>query len=531
MKQESFAEVLRFLLNDHGWTSAQLAEHLSVDSSLVRRWLSGLRTPGIGSDHLEKVSEALGLDDTEVQRLRAAQLHSLAEKQRRPAPKIPATIPNLLNATPAALGAYKRYRLPSRDGARNGPAAFEGGMALIDRAIELGIEETSGCILLTFQGENDLFAHLSPGARKDWRRILQSAVRSGFHIKHLLRLDKDVNRSAELVSQMLDLLGYRGTYRPFYFPRYGFLDVPYDLLVIPRLGALTFYATTHDSRSDAAILTKNPSEVELIQAHFAQLESHAKLLLRAYSSNVTGERLQFDSKLTDAEVRPGERYLLKNGLSSLTRPASTYSVGSPWWERYELGYHAGKDLPVDVLAKHRLKRLESFRKQIGSHLFRDLCPLDAIERLASSGSAPPDEDEVTVGRAPSTVQALREAFERLTTVLAMLDYPKYELGLFESEHLLDRSHTSITRSFWEIKNDNVFIETFPKNNDGTTTEFDLVLTEPTIADGFKSFHTRLWEGVAPKWQDKRHIRRYLQAKIAEVSARLTDLGDLSEAST
>jgi hypothetical protein len=535
---DSFGDTLTMLLRERGLSASGLGRVMNLDPAQVRRWVAGQRVPALKSDYVAKIGEVLGLDPERRQRLEQAQVDSLKIPKKglgRPhTAESPRGIPRLLAPLEETVDTYSPPPpLPARDGPIVGGAAFKIAIALVDRALELGPDKTGGEILLTFQDERDPFEEIVPGARGEWWAVLQRAVREGFNVCHLWRLDRNAPRSAALVRQMLHLLDHKGVYGPRYWPRYGFLAAPYDVLVVPGVGAMTFYSTRQARNIDAAVLTRKETEVDVLHAHFQQLHSQTRPLLAAYSPD---QDLAWDNTVTETEVQPGDRYLLKSGLSTLSHPSSTYKSDSSWWKRYaaigtsavpivQHGQPTLTDVTVDAIARNRLRRLAAFRSQIETYHFRDLCPRRAVELLAE-GRPGPDE---YVSRVPQTTpprEMLREALDRLTSIVAMLDHPNYELGLFDDDQLRDENHQPIAGNFWEVKRDTVFIESSRTKSDESKLALNFAVSEPTIADGFRDYHAELWEKVAPSWRDQRQVVEFLRAHIAEVTTRLRSMGDL-----
>ncbi|QGQ99623.1 XRE family transcriptional regulator [Paenibacillus psychroresistens] len=59
-----FGDLLNELLQLRDWSAAKLAKALNIDSSYVRRWIRGERTPGLNSNYIRQIVDVLndGLD-------------------------------------------------------------------------------------------------------------------------------------------------------------------------------------------------------------------------------------------------------------------------------------------------------------------------------------------------------------------------------------------------------------------------------------------------------------------------------------
>jgi hypothetical protein len=114
-----------------------------------------------------------------------------------------------------------------------------------------------------------------------WQLALRNAVRRGWEIEQLWRLDRNVDRSLRLVGTMLDLVG-SGRYHLRYFERYGTLRPPYDLVVVPGVAAMMLLATGNPDHVDGTLVLTDPGQIETVRAHFAQLRALTRPLLHGY---------------------------------------------------------------------------------------------------------------------------------------------------------------------------------------------------------------------------------------------------------
>ncbi len=504
-----FGDYLTRLMQERGdIAAAAMARHLAVDGRQVRRWLHNQAVPKLSSDYVPKIADFLALSSAERSRLEEVQISSLrAQKAARPRmPERPlhhrANPSRLLSqyeharssaAVPSHLPAGWAPALASGTPIRGPERVVAAAIDLVIRTWELSTPHEN-TIYLSFQGAQSLFE--SSTLHPAWQHALCLALDRGWDVCHLLRLDRNAQRSIDLVDEMLVYLGKSGTYQPYYFNRYGTLPAPCDFLIVPSLGALVFFATEQDQRVDAAIYLHGAESLDLLLAAFSQLRMNCRPLFTSFSRQA-GLPAFFDAH-AEMERRAGNRYLFKDGLSDITRPPSFYQVGSPWLHVARVA-----DEPLDTTIQRWNTRLQAFHAHIRTYTYWDMHPRRALEQLLRDGTYARDYRHVPSDFALEPAQRLEHA-RNIAHLLRTCD--NYHVAFVEEHEERD-----FFRTFWQVMGDHtVLLEAgIASNHEGL-----LTITEGTIAAAFRSYAEDVWEQVAPHHQDKPgHVIPWLEDQI------------------
>ena len=322
MKNLTFGDCLAELLAIREWSAAKLGTMLMVDSSYVRRWIRGERTPALNSGYVERMTEALcdGLDKD----YREAQLmavldfasNEMESKVRdRPVIEVVQEILHRSQVYSLSIGYEKdnsnrqagRRRTSSdtdelhiRGTAESLPPTSEtftfptehipkvvlgregilkAAIAMVKEALDDQSVGKSGELLLTFQSERDLFEGY-PELRRYWYETVVQALNSGWTVKHVSRLTKNVNRSFRLVEEILDWTNYPGSYFVYHFGKYGLNNPPFEMMVVKGKGAILGFAAGNHTEIDSGIYLDGIDAVDVIAGYTGQLFANVEPLLR-----------------------------------------------------------------------------------------------------------------------------------------------------------------------------------------------------------------------------------------------------------
>lgn len=504
-----------------------LADAIHVEQSVVYRWLRNERAPRLSSAHIANIALYLRLDARRLDQLKQAQLTSLelpappggAGKKRRPATRqdrqaavrrflehTHADLPSPPSGGGAGRGAGESRR-PRAISAQSSPV--RGRLAVTHRAIEL-LEsapacdpEQGGSILLSMQGKKT-FEGLpdAQGVQNAWQAALRQVLRRGWRIEQLWRLDRNVDRSVRLVETMLDLVG-SGRYWPRYFDRYGVLDPPYDVLVVPGHAAMLSLATDEPEADDAAFVFARQEEIALVAGHFRRLREHTKPLLRGFFPRT--QEIDYTRALVAGEGGPGGRLSIKHGPSGLTYPPHWWRPETAWARVWvESGLVAEGDLPEYLECLQA--RFRQFQRFVRDHDYRDVCSRRGLDELAESGRY--DYDDPQSGQDASPQMRL----EHLRNIVDMLKtYDRYHLALLDPRE--EREIPTIPAR--EVAGgDDAFIGTWSRDASEAAVTVALHITEPTIVSALREHLDDLWGRIAEGHREKRYVIAYLERHIA-----------------
>lgn len=517
-----FGDCLAELMKERGWTRSELVRALGkedVDSSLVYRWLRNERTPKLYSGDRERIAVCLKLSQSDFERLKQSQVESLE------APKNPSRPGAVYEAQRPPVGSCRErgrraavdpspavhpcHRLPAPGAIRGRDAVFETAIALIEAAPTPpapGQRE----IQMTYQGHRTLDRF---GDHMNWwLSALRAALQNGYDISHLVTIDGSEARSERMVEHVLRLTGTVGSYRPRFFWRYGSLRYPYEMVIVPEVGAMICLGTGHDGQVDSALLLEDPREVELLRAHFGALATETKPLTNAHSR--PEDKFRYLNTLLQMEEREGEAFLAAGGLCSHTAPYSWFREGSNWVRRMPAWGAPDPSWMIEL----QKRRSDAFFRNVATYRHCTICPKSAIVRLAVEGKGG--------HHAPYTIVAREDRLSQLENVIALLrTFDRYELALLnESE---ERDH--IVAGFLEVKRGSrgddavLLLEAYSPAGDGAVGGKVIEALEPTLCAAFRHYLADLFDHrISPPSRDKREVIQFLEAQIRRIREQLQE---------
>jgi hypothetical protein len=331
------------------------------------------------------------------------------------------------------------------------------------------------------------------------RAVARRAIEHGWQICHLIRLDKNGRRSLAMARVVLDLIG-TGRYTALYFYANELILPARDLVIVPGHAAIELFATTTDSMVDCAMILRDPQQIAVMQDYFQQMTSQAKPLMHMYTLNewVTFERLRLE-----AEEEHGAHLLVKDGLSQITEPLSWSHRDSPWAKRS--GQSREK---LTALIDIRKRRFAAFEAGVQRHLYREICPMRAVRRLALEGSY---LQSVVVGAQHTLPVA--ERIEHLANVVALLrQHENYEIALVDTDQADEIP--LLSERFWEVVGGmRVFTNMHVRAADGRIVHAGLQIEESLLVAAFQQYFDDLWERVSPRNKHKDFVVWWLQQQI------------------
>ncbi len=523
-ESETFDACLSRLIEVKHSSARALAETLEIDVSLVHKWLRGERIPRFGSHHVERIGEALGLNAAERAELELSHTSTLCAAQTRsltngqPKKSVPKRIASLMARIVSHPVESVIPETTSSRGKQTPPLPKDGVIpecqAMQQTVVDFigGVPRTRKAdrtLLMTFHSEGISEGGGAHGADSGtrWQQAVRDALRRGWRVEHVWRLTRDVRRTAFLVATTLDLLS-AGDYQPLYTSSADTPSTPYDLVIRPDAALLLLAA--HNTRNvDGGILTRDPKQIKLLSAHFAQLRAQAKPLLHSFLRDDP----RFGRVLVDSETRFPGRSLVKYGLSFFTEPEEWSCPDSSWARR--MSY---PERDTTTFCEHRRLRLEAFRANIGAHLYRDICPKRAVERLAQEGRYARYTEQHASARQLDEVASPDERRAHLRSAIEVLKaHEHFQLALVdadEEEVLQMRLGT-----YWEVAGaSRVLINSRTLDASGQPVDLMIVIDEPTIVAGCAAHFDQLWERIKPRNRDKEYVVWWLERQLEALQA-------------
>ncbi len=518
MGNEEFGVCLKALLAARRDTCSAtcLSEALGyADPSTLYSWTRGETVPALRTQYVARIIEHLRLSHVEAQELQNAHVHSL----RHPTPR-PLRRKRVRTAAPVAVLTNTmcqppRIRVNSEPQhafqTRADHAHYPQVAGVLAEMIDLleglpdatGLAEIDRTIILTWQSRD--MVELPNELQSRWLPTMESVLRRGWRILYLCRVDENVDRTVRLVKVMQTLLG-TGNYFPRYFASYGVLAPPYDLLIIPGYAAAVMFATHTMNAVDAGVIIQPGAHAQMLLEHAHQLASQTTPLVAAHFMPDT-DTLAAET-LTEAESRTGGRYLVKDGLSTITQPEE-------WFHGRVMPRIPGA-LPSEdwqATVEHHKRRIAAFKRYVERYDYYDICTMRAIESLVSHGVYADDDPTLRIQHSKTV------CLEHLRNVARLLNtYPRYHLALVsERQANVPGPNGVTTGTMWEVTgDDSVFIGTRIPDKTARLVQANLHITEPTVAQGFRVHFRQLWKEIPSIYREKEAVIRFLEGKIAEL---------------
>lgn len=519
MEPALFGDLLKRLRLERGFTPQSLAKAIGVDPSMVYRWERNASVPKISRapDDVDRIAEMLKLDPRTAERLRQAQIRSHREppapRPKRPKPPRSDIGQQILERVgpPKSAGAPSRVGfLTSTPEPHTAPDALARRAQLARTAITL-LEEAAKRdpvddhpIQISMQGKI-LFEDLPGEASKlrtEWQNALRSALKRGWEVEQLWRLDRNIDRTLNLVVMMLDLVG-SPRYRPRFFERVGALRPPHDVIVVPGVAALLLLAGTSQEYVDEYIILTAPTDIASVAAYFRQMSDVTRPSLRGFEER--NQEVEFTRALVASEEKPGGRKLVKLGLTAVSYPEPFFDEGSAWaMKMFVTGLVSPNDR-VEYLSLLRRRR-QAFLKYVHDDDYRDICPRSALDALATNGDYPPDAPPSGL-RWP--VELRLAQMESLRDLLR--DYPRYQLALLSEDEV---RRISPEPTYVINGGDTAFIRTWSRDSSGERVVINLEVAEPRLVEALATHFDEQWEQIAELHRDKDYVIKYIDRLIA-----------------
>lgn len=499
---------------------ARLARVIQADETQVRRWLRGKRLPP--RDAIPKISEALALSEEETRRLElsfALARQSLTPSSIQEGAAAASDLAALARPIQSQAHTSSIDRLsPSVNSRLPRAGAVISDLEelaqviirLLARACQL---ETPGTIYITFSGSKSLMDVAHRQAR--FQAVVRECLRNGWTLNQVIRLDEnDITRTVSHVVVMLSYLGISRSrddaYQPSFLKNGASLVVPYDVVVVPGVGALICFAIQQPDHLDAGIFLTDPDQLELLAQHVNQL-SHspqAGKFLRSFRLYEQAGESDFSRALADLERSSGGRFVMKlDGLSAITRPASYYHADSSFMRWRPVEERTRR-------AQAMYDRWQSFERLVSRYPYRDVCARSSIRRFARDGTFARDDTDLTGVEPERRTASVPQRREHLTHTIRLLDaFPNFRIALVDEDEEKRLQHTAQ----WEaVGESGVALEVTTYDAQGRQTLTELQITEPGVVRAFQAYGDQIWESIAPANRDRDRVIAFLREELEKL---------------
>lgn len=543
-KYSTFGECLAAVLNALELKCSKMAREINVDPSLIYRWLRNERVPSYDTSYIEQIStyvtgkicnsyqmEAIsdllkshGIDapsDTEdlqkkikmwleesqgyslmlrkkAKSLNRRHLDSSTKKssQGNRASGTDRVIckPVLDNQDSAANRDFVCYH-DHIDVIKGSMEVAYAAIRLLSQAIKAPVPDDNK-ILITLNSKMNILLD-DKFLRQELTQTLKDALSHGWSIIFQIRINDNVERTTEIIEIIQPLLSH-GNIIIYYHQASDENCAVSELCIVPSVGALFIFSSKADHPANTAFWYHEKECMEALASYFFQYLTFAKPLLRLYPSPKT---IHFLNACAEAEEAPGDKYAFKNGLNTITMPLSLY-------ERY---------ISCCKLSEHEIslrkflhgKRLESFESQVNYYKYKDICPIESLEKLVKDKKYPMDEYYMLDNRILSN----EDIVCHLENLVKMLErYDNYEIAFVSEKDFEDLYNVC-----WEIKgHSRIFIESMNRGgltSDDSCTKRNYSSAEKHIVNGFRHYFLKIWDEIPTANKDKSNAIQFIKSLI------------------
>ena len=547
-----YGECLSTILQALDLKISKLAREINIDSSLIYKWRRNERVPSFESPYTElilkciekrllnpsqrsaavKVLSEFGIDLADpndkciLDNLRlilqksqgySIQLHNKMKTRRRsfsPEISIIADFIEKADKTSQASEKYG-YLSDSLHGYRIGPEnllcscdhidiiegeleVFYSLINLLRHAPNVPPPENSA-ILMTYNCDMQ-FLNENTELYNVLFNTLYDLLRGGWKIIIKIRLDNNVDRTMKFIKHIQSLLA-AGSLTIYYELETLNSCSGTELYIVPQTGALISFSTNARNLIDSAFLFRAKKSMEMLSERFFNSLNSTRSLLKSYP---TQESTEFQRAFAESEEIAGDRYVFKDGLSTVTIPSELY-------EKY-LRLSGKSDQEISHRTFLHKRRLAAFEEQVRYFKFKDICFIESMNALVNKKLYSPDENYLFKNNIPDDEDIILH-LENLIFLLNRWD--NYNIAFVR------RSQFAKTASVnWMVKGkDNVLIAVFrndPGSRQSPHLEMNFAITEKSVAGAFHDYFLTLWDSIPDEGKDKRLTIAWLKSLIKKI---------------
>lgn len=512
-----FSESLSFLLSTLDISISRLAKAINVDSSLVNRWVNGKRIPSYKTNYIYNISDYLAgnvqnsfqekyisdfycriCNDSKIEDdmkekikkiLAEAQGYSIEfRKTELMKNKLKSIDKEQFSNNNQFINLSKQDQLII--GSKN---VLSKSLSLLETAANTKCKNNN-TIFVSFINDICFMKHNSNNLIY-CREILLRAIRNGWNILFLLRLDNNCERTIEFIN-FSKLLVKTGKLSLYYLSKYDTLNTGKDIIAVPEIGAILAISTTHHLENERAFYFKSIDAIDTCQEYFKTLiKNYAKPVIKYYSTDNSLEYCEF---LTRIKSRMSNRFLYKYGFNIITLPENLYK----------------KLLNRKRLSNSRIikelnfykKRLDSFLSNIDKYEYWDIYQMDSIENLINHGEL----CFYSYGGMEIMHMESEDIIEYLQNLIKLLEiYRNYNIGFltqtpdndficFDLYCIIKERQAAVIEAYGASK---------------FTPEVRLSTEEPMLVKALSEHFKDIWAHISPVNKDKREIISWIQYHI------------------
>jgi transcriptional regulator with XRE-family HTH domain len=522
--EQSLPQILKRLRKQQGGISQrQLAKQSGLSTSIISKIEQDKASPVIRSSTLEMIANGLDLSTDSPDRRLLFEVAWEREQRKR---VTTSDLAQLLGAIKASfpdetskeggvlvsaddLQKYSQPQVLTRM-----EEVADCTIWMLEEASKLKLDKVGAEEILVVTQGGSLFRHL--GQYDRWSRAIRSAMQRNWNVVSLDRLTGDMERSFEAVLGIRNLSVYPEQYIARYFRRIGELRPPYNLFIVPHIGARLSLSTHNPAVVDTAFFypASHPDSAPYISSlidHFNLLFAETVQLARTYKPRSS----EWEDTMTATCQREADEFIANNCINSTTMPPALYDELLEQSLRLEKVYSA---MAFRRLKTHHIQRREAFERNVRSFKYLTIMPRRSFE-IALGLSKEDNRCRYPMELASNPRQYItvdkRQVFEHIVYLIKDLRrYDNFEIALIEDDHpyLKYLQHTP-----WLVKGEAVVLTaTFTETG---VIASELELSEASIVRSYRQEFLTIWNEVAD--QDKAKQKENV---IGELMKLLDDAG-------
>jgi transcriptional regulator with XRE-family HTH domain len=368
----------------------------------------------------------------------------------------------------------------------------------------------AGVIRDTTQGSVSMFHGLDSEER--WSRAVRSAMEHKWKVVNLYRMTGERERIIEVIREIRNLAVYPEQYIPHCFRQIGALRPPYNILIVPSIGALWTFSTHNPKVVDAAFFYPDKPEfapyISSLTKHFNMLFTETDQLARTYGRHST----EWNDTMTRVCQMEADEFLANNSIDTMTMPSA---LADEYLEKSLRREHAYSDMKFLQLKTHCIRRREAFERNVQSFTYRTMMPWHSFEDAVGLSENAPGQCRYLVSYASGPDQYITVdkslAIAHMKHLIDDLNrYENYEIALIKDHPSVE----DLLYAPWLVKGEvAVLTAIFTKSDDGQHPVFasEFELTETSLVRMYRQQFLTLWDEVADqdKAQQKENVIREL----------------------
>ncbi len=560
---------IAILLREHGQADSekrmsleQIANEADLDSGFLRRWARGEGVPA--SKYLKQLAEALEVpvqllekyqQEASVRREKIKDERRKARKRGQEPDLVAATkkVVNVLGGLDVGLKSEEVQN--SQD--KSAPLDYQNKSVLstkqdITKAMLAMMErlhvteaDRSKKVFLTFQSAS---VFRTEKEKNDWRKAVKLALKNGWNIDYLVRLDRNLDRTCEIIASILQFWGYKGKFTAYAFIQDGTLSVADEVFVIEDKEALLALETSKELASEGGIgILESSNQLSSVNvAVYLEAEKNEdgdwiKFLNQHLELRKRVETVEIFSRYDDPaqpdliamlsnsdSYRRGDSTIFLRRFSDFTRPWEQYS-GELYKKlvKQDLEMHRRRALDKEELSREiKLRRQRYFldlRQSLKQDRRREIYLESDLNEIILSGRPEPSLLEIDS-------KALAERFTSMRELI--WDESNYEVAILDKslEKLVDNEIVewiqNIKPLYFEVKAGiRAFVEVPEEAGERKRAKKGvaqrsltnwLLAQNPLVVQALQDMLEKFWNQIVDEDKDKFNVIKKLDRMISQL---------------